>query len=272
VSDPVPLLAVNSESPAKLALTAPGYDPSGMPATLTVRIACPAPLVVAEPTLTPFTEKVTGLPEINPPLEAFCKVADKIASPPKDAEVGETVKVEGPAWAVIAIVAVAELFVGSGSTADLFPIVTVLLRDAPFRRLALVAATIVMVSVSPLASEAYVTVWGLSCGLLLQTPPPVDAQETSNSPAGRLSTMVAEAASGPLLVTVMVYVTFDPDSTVMGEAVCVSARSALAQLRGGYAAKPWISATRSIGILLSPFSPPVPLMLKTAIPKFSSAA
>ena len=56
----------------------------------------------------------------------------------------------------------AELFVGSGSTADLFPILTVLLREAPFRRLALVAATIVMVSVSPLASEANVTVCGFS--------------------------------------------------------------------------------------------------------------
>src|SRR5579871_5045435 len=104
----------------------------------------------------------------------------------------------------MAIVAVAELFVGSGSTADLFPMLTVLLSEAPFSRLALVAATIVMVSVSPLASEANVTVWGFSCGLLLQTPPPVEAQETRDSPAGRLSMIVADVASGPLLVTVIV--------------------------------------------------------------------
>ena len=203
VSDPAPLLAVNIVSPAKLALTAPGYDPSGIPATLTVRIACPAPFVVAEPTLAPFIEKLTVLPEINPPFDVFCRVADKIASPPKGAVDGETVKVDGPACAVMAMVAVAELFVGSGSTADLFPMLTVLLREAPFKRLALVAATIVMVSVSLLASEAKVTVCGLSCGLLLQTPPPVEEQETIKVPAGRLSTIVADVVSGPLLVTVI---------------------------------------------------------------------
>jgi hypothetical protein len=102
------------------------------------------------------------------------------------------------------MVAVAELFVGSGSTADLFPMLTVLLSDAPFRRLALVAATIVMVSVSPLASEANVTVCGFATGLLLQMPPPVEAHETSEAPEGRLSTIVADVASGPLLVTVIV--------------------------------------------------------------------
>src|SRR5947209_12021303 len=102
------------------------------------------------------------------------------------------------------MVAVAELFAGFESTADLFPIDTGLLRVAPFKRLALVAATIVMISLSPLASEAKVTVCGLSNGLLLQTPPPVEAQETSVAPAGRLSTTVVELASGPLLVTVIV--------------------------------------------------------------------
>jgi len=156
------------------------------------------------PKVAPFREKVTVFPEINPPLDAFCKVALRIARPPKEAVAGATVKVEGPACAVMAMVAVAELFVGSGSTADLFPTLTVLLSEAPFSRLALVAATIVMVSVSPLASEAYVMVWGFSSGLLLQTPPPVDAHETSKAPVGRLSTMVADVASGPLLVTVIV--------------------------------------------------------------------
>ena len=93
-----------------------------------------------------------------------------------------------------------------------------LLSEAPLSRLALVAATIVMVSDSPLASEAYVTVCGFNCGLLLQTPPPVEAQETIKVPAGRLSTMVADVGSGPLLVTLIVYVTLDPDSTDAGAA------------------------------------------------------
>ena len=97
VSDPVPLLAVNSESPAKLALTAPGYEPSGMPAILVVKKAWPAPLVTPVPTVVPFTAKVIVFPEIKPPLDVFCNVALRIASPPKDAVAGETVKVEGPA-------------------------------------------------------------------------------------------------------------------------------------------------------------------------------
>ena len=71
--------------------------PSGIPAMLVVRNACPAPLVTPVPTVVPFTAKVTVFPEINPPLDAFCKVALRIASPPKDAVVGATVKVEGPA-------------------------------------------------------------------------------------------------------------------------------------------------------------------------------
>ena len=123
-------------------------------------------------------------------------MALRIASPPKDALAGETVKVEGPACAVMAMVAVAELFVGSGSTADLFPILTVLVSDAPFKRLALVAATTVIVSDSPLASEANVMVCGFSCGLLLQTPPPVEEQETIKVPAGRLSMIVADVDLG----------------------------------------------------------------------------
>src|SRR6185312_1356536 len=174
-----------------------------MPATLVVKKAWPALLVTAVPTVVPFKENVTVLPEINPPLDFFCNVALRIARLPKGAAAGETVNVEGPAWAVMAMVAVAELFVGSGSTADLFPMLTVLLSDDPFRRLALVAAMIVRVSVSPLASEANVTVCGFSSGLLLQTPPPVDEQETSKAPEGRLSMIVADAASGPLLVTVI---------------------------------------------------------------------
>ena len=175
-----------------------------MPATLTVKKAWPAPFVVAVPSVVPVKAKLTVLPEISPPLDAFCKVALRMASPPNDADVGATVSVEAPGWAVIEIVAVAELFVRSGSTADLFPIETVLLREAPFRRLALVAATIVIVSVWPLASEANVIVCGLSNGLLLQTPPPVEEQETSKAPEGRLSTIVADVPSGPLFVTVIV--------------------------------------------------------------------
>ena len=159
---------------------------------------------MAVPTVVPFKAKVTVFPEINPPLDVFCNVALRMASPPKEPDAGETASVDAPGCAVMEMVAVAELFAGFGSTADLLPMLTVLVSKAPFRRLALVAATIVMVSVWPLASEANVTVCGLSSGLLLQMPPPVDEQETSKAPEGRLSTTVADVASGPLFVTVIV--------------------------------------------------------------------
>ena len=65
----------------------------------------------AVPTFVPRSMRTLPfMPEINPPLDCFCRVALRIASPPKDAVVGETVNVEGPACAVMAMVAVAELF------------------------------------------------------------------------------------------------------------------------------------------------------------------
>src|SRR6185312_1656612 len=50
-----------------------------MPATLVVKKAWPALLVTAVPTVVPFKENVTVLPEINPPLDFFCNVALRIA-------------------------------------------------------------------------------------------------------------------------------------------------------------------------------------------------
>jgi hypothetical protein len=60
-----------------------------------------------------------------------------------------------------------------------------------------------------------------------QTPPPVEEQETNVVEAGRLSvTVIDDAAAGPLLVTVIVYVTSGPVETELPDAVFVIARSA----------------------------------------------
>src|SRR5579859_1477475 len=103
VRSPVPLLALNSESPAKLAPIAPGYVPSGRPATLMVKIACPTLLVVAVPAALPFSVKLTVFPLISAPFEVLANVAVRIARPPNDPVAGLTVRVVGPGCAVMEI-------------------------------------------------------------------------------------------------------------------------------------------------------------------------
>src|SRR5690348_9237291 len=98
--------------------------------------------------------------------------------------------------------AVAESFAGFVSTMDLFATLTALFTVVPFSRLASVAATSVTVWLAPAARLLKVTVCGLGRARL-QTPA-VDLQETNDSPVGRLSTRVADAAVVPLLVTVIV--------------------------------------------------------------------
>ena len=104
---------------------------------------------------------------------------------------------------MIETLALAELFPEFGSTADLFPRATVLLSVEPFNNVALVCATSVTVCVSPLAREAKPMVCGLG-SVCVQTPVPVEEQETKEAPVGRLSTMLADVASGPLFVMVTV--------------------------------------------------------------------
>ena len=82
VSDEAPLLGLKRGSPPKLAVTAPGYVPSGIPATLMVRIAWPRPFVTAVPAGTPFRKNDTVLPAIDALFEDLLKFAVRMASPP----------------------------------------------------------------------------------------------------------------------------------------------------------------------------------------------
>src|SRR5207247_6418648 len=57
-------------------------------------------------------------------------------------------------------------------------------------------------------------------------PPPVEVQEVKRTSGGRLSVTITEVASmGPLLVTLMLYVTSVPAITGSGESLLVMARS-----------------------------------------------
>jgi hypothetical protein len=58
--------------------------------------------------------------------------------------------------------------------------------------------------------------------------PPVSVQETKSTTDGQPSlTPTSEAALGPLLVTVIVYVTVSPGCPVVGETVLVMLKSAV---------------------------------------------
>jgi hypothetical protein len=86
-------------------------------------------------------------------------------------------------------------------------------------------ATIVTDAEPPAARAEKVTVRLLP--LPPQTPPPVAEHDTNETDGGRLSVSVADDASfGPLLVSVMVYVMFEPAGTGEGDPVFDTARSA----------------------------------------------
>ena len=100
------------------------------------------------------------------------------------------------------VVAVAELLFELGSGVEELT-VAVLLIAVPSTTEQFTLATKVMLSDSPAARAAKVTVRVLSEPS--QTPSPVDEQETKIVSAGRLSVTVTDVAvSGPLLVIVSV--------------------------------------------------------------------
>ena len=100
------------------------------------------------------------------------------------------------------VVVVAELLAGSGSGVEALT-VAVLLITVPSATEQFTVATKVMVSDSPDARDANVTVRLLAEPP--QTPPPVEEQETNVVSAGRLSvTVIAVAGSGPLFVMVTI--------------------------------------------------------------------
>src|SRR5882672_9799316 len=187
-------------------------------------------LVSAVPAVTPFSEKPTDRPITAAVVDR--SVAVKIAKPPYGPDEGETTRVVAPAAALMVMEADAELLAAPGSTADLLAMVAESARVVPLIRLAAVWATRVTVSVVPLAIEENEAVWGFRTPVP-QTPVPVAAQETSDVPAGSVSAIVAAAASGPAFATLTVYVTLEPATTVVGEAVMLSDRSAVEHLRGG---------------------------------------
>jgi hypothetical protein len=85
-------------------------------------------------------------------------------------------------------------------------------------------ATIVIVADAPGASEEKVT--DLLLPLPPQTPPPVALHDTNVVPAGRLSVTVTSGAGfGPLFVTTIVKVTFEPAGTELDDACFVIERS-----------------------------------------------
>ena len=121
------------------------------------------------------------------------------------------------------VVAVLELF--PGFVSGVLPATEAVLRIvAPSAVAALTLATIVIEAEAPEASDATETM------RLLPEPPqvpsPVEEQEIKRTSGGRLSVTITEVASmGPLLVTLMLYVTSVPAITGSGESLLVMARS-----------------------------------------------
>src|SRR5512140_1728611 len=105
----------------------------------------------------------------------------------------------------------------------------------------------------------------------MQAPFPVAEQDTTLKPVGSASVTVAAAGSAPLLVTVMVKLTFWPATTLGDEAEIATLRSALLAIRGGYATRSWTWPAFAIATSPSCESEPAPLMRNTATPKVSSA-
>src|SRR5215510_5217344 len=127
---------------------------------------------------------------------------------------------------VVAVVAV--LLLCSGSKVAVLTVAVLLtIRPLPSEHFTL--TTRVMVADAPGASEAKVTERLFPAPL--QTPPPVAPQEMKVVASGRMSVTVTDsAASGPLLVIVMVYVRLLPAVTGSDGAVLLIARSAVSRV------------------------------------------
>jgi hypothetical protein len=127
----------------------------------------------------------------------------------------------------------AELLAEFVSTAEELLTSDVLLIVSPFRSVLTVEATIVAVPDWPLANEANVIV-RFKPAPLSQTPPGPGVQETNVTKfRGSKSLIATDAVLRPLLVMVMLYVSWLPAVTGLGVAVCVTEKSVCAQLRGG---------------------------------------
>src|SRR5688572_16753163 len=124
------------------------------------------------------------------------------------------------------VIAVTELLARSGSVASELTL-AVLLIIVPSANAQLTLATSVIVATALAASKVNVTVRLLPAPPQAPPVPPITAQDTKLTEAGRLSTTVTDsAASGPLFVTLIVYVRFVPVTTGFGAAVLVIARLA----------------------------------------------
>ncbi len=143
------------------------------------------------------------------------------------------------------VVVVAESLVVLGSRLEELT-VAALLITVPSTTEQFTLATKVIVSVSPDASDANVTVRLLPEPL--QTPPPVEEQETKVVSAGRLSVKVTDVAgSGPLFVTITVKVRLSPAITGSGELLLVTERSAAGTVQTLKKIGSWLAKDRPNG-------------------------
>src|SRR5436305_6746955 len=142
-------------------------------------------------------------------------------------------KFVGDCGAETVVFVLAELFAGTGSTADELLTLAVLEIVSPFRSVLITEPTRVTVPDCPLAKDANVIV-RFNPAPLSQTPPGPAVQDTKvKSARGRRSFTATDAALGPLLVIVMLYVIWPPAVTGSGVAICVMEKSVWAQLLGG---------------------------------------
>jgi hypothetical protein len=116
-----------------------------MPAMLVVSDATPVASVRALPTALPFNVKATDLPATGELSALLRKVAERSALPPKVPFAAAAVSVVGTSVTTLTV-AVAELFAGFGSTAELLLILTVLLKLLLFASPELTWATMVAVA------------------------------------------------------------------------------------------------------------------------------
>ena len=145
---------------------------------------------------------------------------EKVRFPPTVTDIGAVTATARSALGVTVVVALAELFVMSGSVGWLVTLtISAIVGTDP----ALVNTTIVTTSVAPAASEPRVMVGCLSVGAV----PCVAVDETTCPIAGNISVSITfVAVAGPLLVTSMVYVSCCPAGTELADADMVTPTSA----------------------------------------------